>query len=165
MVMTRPPAHTFFLEFFDEKQKITKQRPYLLMPLDKCNSITAIATDLISSLFNIGNVPFHQLQQLQCLHHGSTKAHLCSPLGFLSYCIGDNLQYAHYGFGARLRQVQYKQRHFLLEHSVFFVMAGLIIEIFFMQFSANNTAYNGLKMSKYEAYWLTGSLYWMHTKK
>ena len=43
----------------------------------------AIATGLISSLFNAASsqdVPFHQLQQLQCLDHGSTKAYLCSPL-------------------------------------------------------------------------------------
>jgi len=53
------------------------------MPSDKRNSIMAIAKGLISSLFNAtlsGDVPFRQLQQLQCLHHGSTKAHLCSPL-------------------------------------------------------------------------------------
>ena len=57
----------------------------LLMPSDKHNSITAIATALISSLFNVTlsrNVPFRQPQQLQCLHHGSTKAYLCFP--FLS---------------------------------------------------------------------------------
>ena len=56
----------------------------LLIPWDKCNSITAIATALISSLFNVASsrgVPFHQPQlQLQCLHDGSTKAYLYSPL-------------------------------------------------------------------------------------
>jgi len=43
----------------------------------------AIATGLISSLFNVAwsrDVPFDQPQQLQALHHGSTKAHLCSLL-------------------------------------------------------------------------------------
>ena len=53
----------------------------LLMPSDKHNSMMAIATGLISSLLNVASsrvVPFRQLQQLQCLHHGSTKAHLCS---------------------------------------------------------------------------------------
>ena len=53
------------------------------MPSDKRNSILAIAKGLISSLSSIalsGDVPFCQPQQLQCLHHGSTKAHLCSPL-------------------------------------------------------------------------------------
>ena len=43
------------------------------MPSDKRNLIT---TKAISSLFNIAlsrDVPFHQLQQLQCSHHGSTK--------------------------------------------------------------------------------------------
>ena len=45
--------------------------------MDKHNLIMAIATALISSLFNIAsswNVPFRQLQQLQCLHHGSTES-------------------------------------------------------------------------------------------
>ena len=52
-----------------------------LMPSDKCNSITTRAMDLISSLFNVilsRDVPFHQLLQLQYLHHGSTKTYLCS---------------------------------------------------------------------------------------
>ena len=38
---------------------------------------------LISSLLNVASsqdVPFHQPLQLQCSHHGSTKAYLCSPL-------------------------------------------------------------------------------------
>jgi len=55
------------------------------MPSDKHNSIMAIATGFISSLLNVassGDVCFHQLQQLQRLHHGFTKASLCSP--FLS---------------------------------------------------------------------------------
>ena len=45
------------------------------MPSDKHNSIMAIDF----SLFNIASssdVYFCQLQQLQYLHHGSTKAHL-----------------------------------------------------------------------------------------
>ena len=37
-----------------------------------------------------------------------------------------------------------------IEHSVFSIMAGLIVEMFFVLFSI----YNGLKMSEYEAYWL-----------
>ena len=49
-------------------------------------------------------MPFCQLQQLWCLHHGSTKAHLCSP-SFLPYRLGDDLWYAHYGFSVRLRYV------------------------------------------------------------
>ena len=54
-----------------------------LMPSDKHNSITAKAMGSISSLFNVAlsrEVPFCQPLQLQCLHHGSTKAYLCSPL-------------------------------------------------------------------------------------
>ena len=57
-----------------------------LMTSDKCNSIIAKATGLISSLFNVTSsrdVLFCQPQQLHC--H-----------------IGDDWQYAHYGFGARL---------------------------------------------------------------
>ena len=56
-----------------------------LMPSDKQNLITAKAAGLISSLFNVAlsrDVPFCQPQQLQYLHHDSTKANLCSP--FLS---------------------------------------------------------------------------------
>jgi len=45
-------------------------------------------------------MPFRQQQQLQRLHHGSTKAYLCSP--FLShYRVGDDLRHTCYGFGAR----------------------------------------------------------------
>ena len=58
---------------------LTPSFPPLLMPSDKCNSTVTMATGLISSLFNValsGDVP----QQLQCLHHGFTKARLCSPL-------------------------------------------------------------------------------------
>ena len=78
------------------------------MPSDKCDSIMAKATGLISSLFNVAssqNVPFYRpQQQLQCLHHGSTKVNLCSPLS-LHYRVGDDLQYAHYGFSASLRYI------------------------------------------------------------
>ena len=70
----------------------------------------AIITGLISSLINITlsqDIPICQLQQLQCLHHGSTQAYLCSPLCSIPfstamYTVGDNLRYAHYGFGVRL---------------------------------------------------------------
>jgi len=53
------------------------------MPSDKRNSIMAMATGFNFSLINVtlsGDVPFHPVQQLQCLHHGSTKDYLCSPL-------------------------------------------------------------------------------------
>jgi len=43
----------------------------------------AIATGLISLLINVAlsrDMPFRQPQQLQCLHHGSIKAYLYSPL-------------------------------------------------------------------------------------
>ena len=53
------------------------------MPSDKRNSRTARARDLISSLINIASsrdVPFHQPQQLQCLHHGAAFVPLWSPI-------------------------------------------------------------------------------------
>ena len=56
---------------------------HLLIPSDKHNSRTPRARDLISSLTNIASsqdVPFHQLQQLQCLHHGATFVPLWSPI-------------------------------------------------------------------------------------
>jgi len=46
------------------------------IPSDKHNSLMTKATGFISSLLNITlyrGVPFCQPQQLQCLHHGSTK--------------------------------------------------------------------------------------------
>ena len=75
------------------------------MPSDKRNLIMAMTTGLISSLFNValsGDAPFHQPQQLQCLHHGSTKVSFLSHT-FLPYCVGDNLQYMHYGIGVRFK--------------------------------------------------------------
>ena len=66
-----------------------------LMSSDKHNSINAKGMGLISSLFNVASsqdVPFRQPLQLQCSHHGSTKADLCSPLFFLHYRVGDDLQ-------------------------------------------------------------------------
>ena len=50
---------------------------------------------------------------------------------------------------------------------VFLVMAGLIVEILFMLFSVYNTC-NWLKISEYEAYWLTDFQLinvWAHAKK
>ena len=52
------------------------------MPSDKHNS-TARARNLISSLINVAlsqDVPFHQLQLLQCLHQGATFVSLWSPI-------------------------------------------------------------------------------------
>ena len=52
------------------------------MPSSKRNSITAKAMGLIFALFNVASsrdVPFRQPLQLECLHHGFTKAHLCFP--------------------------------------------------------------------------------------
>jgi len=53
------------------------------MPSDKHNSRMARAGDLISSLINVTlsrHVPFHQLQQLQWLHHGATFVLLWSSI-------------------------------------------------------------------------------------
>jgi len=53
------------------------------MPSDKHNSRMARARDLISSLINIASsrdMPFHQLQELQCLHQGATFVPLWSPI-------------------------------------------------------------------------------------
>ena len=58
------------------------------MPSGKHNSIIAMATGLIFSLINVTSsrdVPFRHPQQLQCLHHGSTKGYLCSPLFFIPF--------------------------------------------------------------------------------
>ena len=59
------------------------------MPSDKHNSRTARARDLNSLLINVASsrdVPFHQLQQLQCLHHGATFVHLLSPIFYSQPC-------------------------------------------------------------------------------
>ena len=54
-----------------------------LMPSDKHNLRAATARDVISSLINVASsrdVPFHQPQQLQCLHHAATFVSLCAPI-------------------------------------------------------------------------------------
>jgi len=82
------------------------------MHSDKRNSILAKAGGLISSLFNVASsrdMLFCQLQQLQCLHHGSTESLplFSSEIHSFIHCqVGDNLRYVHYGFGARIRKVQ-----------------------------------------------------------
>jgi len=53
---------------------------YLLMLSDKHNSRVR---DSISSLINVTlsqDMPFHQPQLLQCLHHGATFVPLCAPI-------------------------------------------------------------------------------------
>ena len=54
-----------------------------------------------------------------------------------------------------------------IEHSVFSIMAGLIVEMLFM-LCLFITLHNGLKMSDYEVYWLTDFpliIYCARTKK
>ena len=53
------------------------------MPSEKHNSRTTRVRDLISSLINVAlsrDVPFHQPQQLWCLHHDATFAPLWFPI-------------------------------------------------------------------------------------
>ena len=55
---------------------------------DKRNLIATKAMDLIFALFDIASsrdVPFHQVQQLQHSHHGSTKAQICYPMYSIPY--------------------------------------------------------------------------------
>ena len=55
------------------------------MPSDKRNSITAKATGLIFSLFNVASareVPFGIQQYIQCILHGLTSVLLCVPFIF-----------------------------------------------------------------------------------
>ena len=62
--------------------KFVRQDCSLVM-LYSLENIMAIATGLISSLFNVAlsrDVPFRQLQQLQSSCHGFTKNYLSSPL-------------------------------------------------------------------------------------
>jgi len=71
------------------------------MPSDKRNLIMAIATGLISSLFNVASfrdVPFHQPQQLQQLQWFYQKLPLFSFVlhSFLLLREGDDLRYVHY---------------------------------------------------------------------
>jgi len=58
------------------------------------------------------DVPFHQPQQLQCLHHGFTEAYVCSPFHSFLHCrIGDDLFWCETGASA--------------------VLAGVLLELFF----------------------------------
>ena len=82
----KPAYHNFVTAWHQQIFLLTIWLIIWLMPSDKHNSITAKGMGLISSLFNVTlsrDVPFYQLLQFPCSHHGSTKAYLCSPL-FLS---------------------------------------------------------------------------------
>jgi len=75
---------------------------------DKCNSIMAIATGLISSLFNValsGDVPFanYSSSSIACIMvlPKLTFVLVCIP-SFLPYRVGDDLRYVRNGFGVRL---------------------------------------------------------------
>ena len=152
---------------------------------NKHNSILAKATGLISLLFNVtssGDVPFCQLQQLQCLHHGSTGAYLWVP--FL-YPLLRRLQFAvlmlwlrcetkvraelagalltlffAWNIAQHVRKTRSEAKHsdtpwlsdtpafesitkvcaLTIEHSIFSVMAGLIVDILLRLFFVFNTA-------------------------
>jgi len=47
----------------------------------------------------------------------------------------------------------------MIEHSIFSVMAGLIVDTFHAVLCLAIMLCNGLKISEHEAYWLTGFLY------
>jgi len=56
------------------------------MPSDQCNSITAKATGLIFSLFDVASareVPFGILQYVQCILQGLTSVLLCGSFIFV----------------------------------------------------------------------------------
>ena len=70
------------------------------MPSSKHNSTMDVAMGLISSLFDVASsrdVPFHQPQDVQCMHYGLTFVLLC-----VSVLFADNARYqfmiAQYGF-------------------------------------------------------------------
>jgi len=136
--MAKPPSGTLsssYYEFYVQQNCLmtTDWLTNLLMLSDKGNLIMAIATGLISSLFNVAlsqYVPFCQLQQFHCLHHGSTIAHLCSPLSSIPfsfhYCVVNNLQTcACDGFSARLGGcIASKGTFFSVLHLKLLEMAG-----------------------------------------
>ena len=166
------------------------QLTYLLS--DKCNSIMAITTGLISSLINVASfldMPF--ANRSACIMVVPSLLLFSFGLySFLHYNASDNLQYTHYGFSAQLGLVQSQQWFFLrysplrmfpkvlkvagnetqsnskikqhihfirlivkacvltIKHSVFSIMTGLIVELFFF-------VCNAVKWAENEVYWLT----------
>jgi len=138
------------------------------MPSDKYNSRMARARDLISSLIKVASsrdVPFHQLQELQCLHDGATFVPLWSPILssqprkvticgrhvmasvqdiqiteallilLLAYYVMKWVWHS-WNWGATAFTYQDMGARFTSIFSVFFVMAGWIVEILFMLFFA-----------------------------
>ena len=74
------------------------------MPSDKHNLRTDRARDLISTLISVAlsqDVPFHQTQQLQCLHQGATFEPVCVPILSSQQRKSDDLRLARNGFSAR----------------------------------------------------------------
>ena len=130
------------------KSSLLSLRTKQLMPSDKCCWIMAIAIRFISTLFNITSfrdMPFCQPQQLQCLHHGSDKAQLCSPKCSIPFSIPFSLtvmwqiavctlwlwcqaglinQHTHFQLIAGT--------HLDNQNFLFFIMAGMILERLFM---------------------------------
>ena len=96
------------------------------MPSDKRNSITAKATGVIFSLFDVASareVPFGILQYVQCILHELTSVLLCVPLLTVK-CV--DLVVAHDGF------------HSYQKSFIFFIVVILIAEVFFEQFLIRN---------------------------
>ena len=91
------------------------------MPSDKRNLITAKATGLIFSLSDIASareVPFGIPQYVQCILHGLTSVLLCVPFIFASV----DLAVVSDGFPSKWKS------------SVVFIVAKLIVKVFFKQF-------------------------------
>ena len=70
------------------------------MPSDKCNSLTAITTDLIFSLFDVTlaqEMPFGIPQYVQCIFMGLPVSSFVSHLSLLTVKSAD-LEVVHDGF-------------------------------------------------------------------
>ena len=142
----------------------------------------AKARDLISSLIHVTSsrdVPFHQLQQPQCLHHGATFEPLCAPILSSLLRIGDNLWLACIGFIARhkyrwdtshsynefdiaeiktlwLSCIEIWDMHFTSVSSIFSVMAAWIAEVYVSCCSMLILLCNRQNIAAYEGYWFMG---------
>ena len=110
------------------------------MPSDKRNSITAKATGLISSLFDIAlvrHVPFGILQYIQCILHGLTSVLLCVPSIFA------DSERCQFGSNARTSLCYgidnvYLRRYILSMVMEIVIVATLIAEVLFEQFLLKN---------------------------
>ena len=89
------------------------------MPSDKCNSITAKATGLILSLFDIvlaQEVPFGILQYIQCILHGLSSVLFCVP-----FILADSERCR---FGGSTRWLPFEMEIVCIFHSGYFDCRG-----------------------------------------